>query len=703
MYSSEGLDKIFKPRSIAIIGATDRKGTIGRELTHNLISYGFRGMVFPVNPKADVIHSVKCYRSVSDIPDPVDLAIIMVRKDLVLSVVEECGKKGVGGLTVITSGFKEVGPEGAKRELAVLECAMKYNMRMIGPNCFGVINTHPDYMMNATFSRTAPLPGKIGFMSQSGALGEAILNHAKQLGIGFSMFASVGNKADIAGNSLLQYWKDDPSTEIILLYLESFGDPERFTQIARTISKTKPIIAVKSGKTTAGARATASHTGALAGYDIGVDALFDQCGVLRVDTIEELFDLAMAFDLQHAPVGNRVAILTNAGGPGILATDASAALGLDVVRLEPETEKALRTFLPPEAATGNPVDMIASASADHYQKSLHLLFADANVDAIICVFVPPIMIDELAVADAIVAASRNESKPILSCFMGPEESSQGAERLKRAGIPVYTFPEAIAKTYALMGKYTAWKSRPIGTVPPCPDAVTKARATIEAMAKGGQRMVLGNDALEILSQCGIPAATLSPAATEDEAVAVANSIGYPVVLKLDAPGLVHKTDIGGVITDVRGEEELRKHYQSLMQQAADHDLADARVALQAMVSGGVEMVLGMVRDPKFGPMIMCGLGGIFVEVVKDVAFKLPPLTEDDARDMLQHLKAKRLLEGYRGSPAVAIEPIINALVTLSHLIEGFPSILELDINPFKVCPDPSKTKAIDARIVLTNE
>jgi acetyltransferase len=617
-----------------------------------------------------------------------------------LPVVEECGAKGVGGLTVITSGFKEVGPEGAKREQDVLECAMRHNMRMIGPNCFGVINTHPDYMMNATFSRTAPLPGKIGFMSQSGALGEAILNHAKELGIGFSMFASVGNKADIAGNALLRYWKDDPATEIILLYLESFGNAERFTKIAREISKTKPIIAVKSGKTTAGARATASHTGALAGYDIGVDALFDQCGVLRVNTIEELFDLAMAFDLQHAPAGNRVAILTNAGGPGILATDAAASLGLEVARLEPETEKALRTFLPPEAATGNPVDMIASASADHYQKSLHLLFADANVDAIICVFVPPIMIDELAVADAIVAASRNESKPILSCFMGPEESAQGSERLKRAGIPVYAFPEAIANTYALMGKYTAWKARPLGKVRPRPEQVTQARAALEEMAKSGCKMVLGNDALEILERCGIPAATLSPALDEQQAVEVAARIGYPVALKLDAPGLVHKTDIGGVITDVRGEDELRKHYASLMQQAADHNLADARVALQAMVSGGVEMVLGMVRDPKFGPMIMCGLGGIFVEVVKDVAFKLPPLAEEDATEMIHQLKAMRLLEGYRGSPAVAIEPIIEALLTLSHLIEGFPSILELDINPFVVCPDGSKTKAIDARIVL---
>jgi acetyl coenzyme A synthetase (ADP forming)-like protein len=701
--TAQGLDKIFRPRSIAVIGATDRRGTIGRELTHNLISYGFTGMVFPVNPKAKVIHSVKCYPSITDVPDEVDLAIIMVRKDLVLSVAEECGRKGVGGLVVITSGFKEVGPEGAKREEELLAIVRDHNMRMIGPNCFGVINTHPDFVMNASFSRTSPLPGKIGFMSQSGALGEAILNHARELGIGFSMFASVGNKADIAGNALLEYWKDDPSTGIILLYLESFGDPEMFTKVARQITKTKPIIAVKSGKTTAGARATASHTGALAGFDIGVDALFEQCGVMRVNTIEALFDLAKAFDSQPPPEGPRVAILTNAGGPGILATDAAAGLGLDVVRLEEVTVSALRSFLPPEAATGNPVDMIASASADHYRKALHLLFADKNVDAIICVFVPPIMIDEMAVAQAIVGASEHEQKPILSCFMGPDERSAGIERLKKAGIPVYTFPEAIARTYSQMVRYTAWQNRPVGTVPPRSAAVTSARTMIAKLAQSGQKLLLGNDALAVLDQCGIPAATLTVADDADAAAAAAAEAGYPVVLKLDAPKLVHKTDIGGVATDVRSEEELREKYAALMARAAEHKLNDARVAVQAMVSGGVEMVLGMVRDPKFGPMIMCGFGGIFVEVVKDVTFKLPPLSEEDAREMIDQLKGKRVIEGFRGAPAVDTAPIIDALLVLSHLVEGFPSISELDINPFVACPDGHRSKAIDARIVLSPE
>jgi acetyltransferase len=378
-------------------------------------------------------------------------------------------------------------------------------------------------------------------------------------------------------------------------------------------------------------------------------------------------------------------------------------LGLDVVRLEEATVSALRSFLPPEAATGNPVDMIASASADHYRKALHLLFADKNVDAIICVFVPPIMIDEMAVAEAIVGASEHEQKPILSCFMGPDERSAGIERLKKAGIPVYTFPEAIARTYSQMVKYMGWRNRPVGTVPPRPASVTRARKSIEELAQSGQKLLLGNDALEVLDRCGIPCATLTVAEDVDAAVAAAAKVGYPVVLKLDAPKLVHKTDIGGVITDVRSEEELREKHASLVGKAAEQKVTEARVAVQAMVSGGVEMVLGMVRDPKFGPMIMCGFGGIFVEVVKDVTFKLPPLTREDAREMIDLLKGKRVLEGFRGAPAADTAPIVDALLVLSHLVEGFPSIQELDINPFVLCPDRHRSKAIDARIVLSTD
>lgn len=701
MNTAQGLDKIFRPKSIAVIGATSRPGTIGREIVNNLIAYDFKGQVFPVNPKADQIHSIKCYPTILDIPDPVDMAVIVVRKDLVLESIEQCGKKGVGGVIVITAGFKEVGTEGAREEKELLDRVFHYNMRMIGPNCFGVINTDPAVAMNATFSRTQPLPGRIGFMSQSGALGEAILNHANHLGLGFSMFASVGNKADISGNALLNYWKDDPKTQIILLYLESFGDAETFTKIAREISKTKPIIAVKAGKTTAGARATISHTGALAGHDIGVDALFDQCGVIRVQSMEELFDVAEAFDRLPVPKGNRVAILTNAGGPGILATDAAASSGLNIVELDPATVSTLRSFLPPAAATGNPVDMIASATADDYARSLEALFADPNVDGVICLFVPPVMIDELAVANSIVAARDGSNKPLFVSFAGSGKGA-GEAILKRAGIPVYTFPEEMATVYERMSRYAAYRDRPVRITDPISPGVMQARHALQSMAKHGQTQVLGVDAISLLEQCGCAVALLLPVTGVEELRKTAQKVGYPIVMKLDATNLTHKTEVGGVITDIRDEEEAVRQYDSLINRAKEHGISGARVVVQPMVKGGVEMVLGMVRDPKFGPMVMCGLGGIFVEVVKDIAFKLPPLSRDDAREMIAGLKGQKLLQGFRGAPPVDQEPLVNALVRISQLVSDAPHIRELDINPFVLFPDARRSCAIDARIVLGN-
>ena len=700
MNTAEGLDKIFRPRSIAVIGATARPGTIGQVITHNLIAHGFTGPVFPVNPGAKVIHSIKCYPSILDVPDPVDMAVIIVRKDMVFSTVEDCGRKGVGGVVVVTAGFKEVGEEGAKDELELLARAQHYGMRMVGPNCFGVFNTEPDVSMNATFSRLQPLPGRVAFMTQSGSLGEAVLNQARRLGIGFSMFASVGNKADISGNTMLNYWKDDPLTRIILLYLESFGDAATFARIAREVSKTKPIIAVKAGRTTAGARATMSHTGALAGEDVGVDALFDHCGILRVNAMEELFDLVEALDHQPVPKGNRVAILTNAGGPAILATDAAASLGLNVVPLAPQTVATLRANLPAAAATGNPVDMIASATCEHYRMALGALLADPNVDAIMCIFVPPIMIDEQAVAEAIIGARARADKPLVACMMGAGEQFAAVRQLKEAGIPVYTFPEEMAAVCASMSRYRTWRDRPVRVLEAAPPGVATARKALEGLAREGQTQIAAAQALEILAQCGIPIASLKPARDLEEARALALAAGYPIVLKLEAAGLLHKTEIGAVVTDVRDEKELAHQYQSLMRRAQDHRLAGARVVIQPMVTGGVEMVLGMIRDPKFGPMIMCGLGGVLVEVARDVAFKLPPLTAGDAEEMIDRLKGRKLLAGFRGAPAIDRGPIVSSLVALSHLVDDFPLISELDINPFVACSAGRPSRAVDARIVL---
>ncbi len=699
MNSAVGLDKIFRPKSIAVIGATSRPGTIGREIVRNLISYDFKGQVFPVNPNADYIHSVKCFPTVLDIPDPVDMAVIVVRKDLVMPAIEQCGQKGVGGVVVITAGFKELGEAGADEEKQLLERVFHYNMRMIGPNCFGVINTDPTVAMNATFSRTQPIPGRIGFMSQSGALGEAILNHARKLGLGFSMFASVGNKADIAGNALLNYWKDDPQTQIILLYLESFGDAETFTKIAREITKTKPIIAVKSGKTTAGARATISHTGALAGHDIGVDALFEQCGIIRVHSMEELFDVAEAFDRQPVPHGNRVAILTNAGGPGILATDAAAGLGLDVVPLAPETVARLKSFLPAAAATSNPVDMIASATGDDYRRTLEAVFDDPNVDAVMCLFVPPIMIDDMSVARGILEAKQKSAKPLLSCFVGARDGTSAA-LLKDSGIPVYTFPEEMAAVYDRMCRYGIYRDRPARVPEPVTANVLTVRRELESAARSGRTQVLGRDALDCLAGCGIPVAALHPVADKAALLATAAEVGYPIVLKIDASDLAHKTEVGGVVVDIRNDDEAVRQFEALQAKTRQHGLKDAHIVLQPMVKGGVEMALGMVRDPKFGPMVMCGLGGVFVEVVKDIAFRLPPLSREDAREMIAQLKGQKLLTGFRGAPPVDVEPLIDAIVRVSQLVSEAPHIRELDINPFVLCPDPSGSRAIDARIVI---
>ncbi|MEW5702348.1 MAG: acetate--CoA ligase family protein [Candidatus Zixiibacteriota bacterium] len=701
MHTPEGLDKIFRPRSVAVIGATARAGTIGQVITHNLVAHGFTGPVFPVNPSAGVIHSIKCYPSILDVPDPVDMAVIIVRKDLVLSTVEDCGRKGVGGVVVVTAGYREVGEEGARDERELWDRAQHYGMRMVGPNCFGVFNTDPAVSLNATFSRTHPLAGGVAFMTQSGSLGEAVLNHARRLGIGFSMFASVGNKADISGTTMLNYWKDDPATRIILLYLESFGDTAAFAQVAREVSRTKPIIAVKAGRTGAGARATMSHTGALSGGDVGVDALFDHCGILRVDTMEEMFDLVGALNVQPLPRGKRVAILTNAGGPAILATDAAAALGLDVVRLAPQTVATLKAHLPPAAATGNPVDMIASATSDQYRMALRTLFADPNVDAVLCIFIPPIMIDEHSVAEAIIDAHHGIDKPMVACMMGAGDQFAAVRSLKDAGIPVYTFPEEMAAVCAGMDACRDLRERPAIIAPPTPPEVDHAARSLATWAREGQTQIPSGQALALLAQCGIPIARPLPTRDQAEALEVARTVGYPIALKLEAGELLHKTEIGAVITDVRDEQELARHYRTLQQRAGEHHLTDAHVVVQPMVTGGVELVLGIVRDPTFGPMVMCGLGGILVEAARDVVFRLPPITRDVAREMLGRLHGKKLLEGFRGAPPVDLEPVVSTLVTLSHLASAVPGLEELDINPFVARPAGVPSLAVDARIVLT--
>jgi len=698
---NRSLDGIFRPKSIAVIGASTNKGTIGREILHNLIENEFNGKVFPVNPKAEVIHSIKCYSTILDIPDIVDLAIIIVPRDQVKGIMEQCGEKGVRGVVVITSGFKETGEEGAKKEQELLEVARKYDMRMVGPNCFGVLNTDPAYSMNATFSKTAPLRGNVGFMSQSGALGEAILDYANKLNLGFSMFASVGNKADISGNDLLRYWHDDPYTELILLYLENFGNPRRFTKIARGITREKPIIAVKAGRTAAGARAISSHTGVLAGLDVGTDALFDQCGVIRVTSVDELFDIAIALTHQPLPKGDRIAIITNAGGPGILATDAVVSLGMTMARFEHRTLEYLKEKLPPIASINNPIDVVAAGGPGSYAVAMEAVLSDDNVDGVIVVFVPPVVVDHRAVIKAIVEMieKHKNNKTVLGCFMGAPDGIAGTEEMIKHKIPIYTFPESAAKALWAMARYKKWIERPQGKTVEFEVNKDTVLKILDSNTREGRDLIIGKEAMEILRAYGVGAAQLIKVRTLADLKKAASKLGFPLAMKIDDPGISHKSDVGGVAVDIRDQGELENAFKEMKRKFGGPGGKFSGVIVQEMIKG-VETIIGMQHDPNFGPLMMFGLGGIYVEVMKDVTFKINPLTDYDAEEMIKSIKGYPLLTGFRGSEPVDIKTLEETLLRLSQLSSDFPIIDSFDINPFIVIGKTGRSKAVDARFIL---
>jgi acetyltransferase len=695
------LDAIFKPRSIAVIGATRRRGSIGREILANLLDMEFNGKVFPVNPNEEVLHSIKCYPKVTSIPDRVDLAIIVVPSAQVVDVVRECGTKGVKGLVVITAGFKEVGPRGAELEQKLIELVHEYGMRMIGPNCMGVINTDPEVSMDATFASVQPLRGRIGFMSQSGALGEAILAHARRLRLGFSMFASMGNKTDVSGNDLMRYWEADPNTDLILLYLESVGNPRRFTQVARQISRKKPILAVKSGRTAAGARAVSSHTGAmLLSGDAATEALFEQCGVLRVSTIEELFDLALAFSTQSAPQGRRVAILTNAGGPGILATDACVGLGLQIAELAPLTKAALRACVLPEASVENPVDVLPAGGPETYRSALAALLDDPGVDSVLAIHVMPIMINAEAVAHSITEISRGRGKPVLGVFMGSQERLLAVSEVLHHRVPMYAFPESAVKALAALTRYHELREQPAGQVRDFPREKERAAAVVAQAQAEGREWLSQEESLRVLDAYGIPVAKARVTSSAEQAVAAAREIGFPVVLKIEATGLVHKSDVGGVVKDVPDEGTLRARYAEL--ETRGRALRDAGVfrgiLVQQFLDEGRETILGVAQDPSFGPLVMFGLGGVLAEAIQDVAFKVHPITNLDAEEMIGQVRGHRLLDEFRGQPAVDRPFLAEVLQRLSLLAGDLDQIIEMDVNPFLAAPPGKPSCALDARI-----
>ncbi|MDD5544421.1 MAG: acetate--CoA ligase family protein [Acidobacteriia bacterium] len=701
--SHHSLDPIFRPRSIAIVGASRKKGSIGREILHNLMEYEFNGKIFPVNPSAEVIHSIKCFPNVSSIPDVVDLAVIVVPKHQVLEIVDECGRRGIRGLVVITAGFKEVGPEGQTLEEQLRRKIRQYGIRMIGPNCMGLINTDLLVRENCTFSPTEALTGNVGFMSQSGALGVAILNIARKINLGFSYFVSMGNKTDVSGNDLLEYWEHDPRTQIILMYLESFGNPRKFTQIARRISRQKPILVVKSGRTSQGARAASSHTGAMAGMDIAIDALLEQCGVIRVNTVEELFDVAIGFSNNPIPRGSRVAILTNAGGPAIMATDACVSAGLIMAEFSETTRKHLQDYLPPEASILNPVDMIASANKDSYAFCLDVILKDEGVDAVIVTFVPPIMINPIDIVQSIERIRKNHGKPVLGVIMARDEFFDEVNEVAPDHLPLYLFPESAARTLSAMVRYARWRARPHSEVVSFKVDRERAAELFSAAKASGRDQLSLVESMEVLRAYGIPVAKYALAKNRADALNAARAIGFPLVLKVVSSKLTHKSDFGGVIVDLRTEQELDAAFDKLERQLSAAGLTQnlEGYLLQEMVRGGKEVILGMTLDPHYGPLLMFGLGGIFVETIKDVVFRITPITQLESHEMIRNIRGFPLLEGVRGDPSVALDLLAECLQRLSQLVGDFQEIEEIDVNPFSASTLRQNSKALDARIRIS--
>ncbi len=700
--AAAALRLFFVPQSVAVIGASRKRGGIGGELFHNLVQAGFDGAIHPVNPTSDVVQSMAAYKSVLDVPGQVDLAVIVVPAARVVAVAEECGRKGVRALLVISSGFAETSLEGARRQQELLAVARRYGMRVVGPNCMGLLNTDPAVRLNATFASSMPGHGRLGFSSQSGALGIAVMDRAAELGLGLSTFISVGNKADISGNDLLQYWEQDPDTDVVLLYLESFGNPRKFARIARRVARSKPIVAVKSGRSKSGARAAASHTASLVAQDVAVDALFHQAGVIRTDTLEELFDVANLLAHQTLPSGRNVAILTNAGGLGILCADACEAAGLSVSELSPPTTTTLERLLPAEASAHNPVDMIASASAAQYGEALRILLADPTVHSVVVIFIPPLVTRAEDVAAALITvAAQNKHKPLLACFLGVHGIHESLIEGDTV-IPTHAFPESAAKALGSVTRYAAWRERDQGSRPDFEDIDHAAGISLAgSLVEGGERWLKPDEVAALLGRYGILTATGVVVDSAEEVEKAAAEMGSPVAVKIVSPSILHKSDVGGVQLGLTSPALAGKAARSMLEslRAEGRDSEIEGFLVQEMVpTEGAEFFIGVTHDPLFGPLIACGAGGIMVEIMRDVAIRITPLTDVDAMEMLRSLKSWPLLEGYRGQPPLDSRSLEELLLRISVLVEDLPHIAELDLNPVLVRPSFGGSVVVDARV-----
>ena len=699
------LDKIMKPKAIAVVGASTKEHTIGSDIMKRLQEYKFNGKIYPVNPKGGIIEGLQAYTSVNEIPGEVDLAIIVVNAKFVLSTIDQCHEKGIKGLCIITAGFKETGKEGAEAEKQLLAKVREYGMRCVGPNCLGVVNTDPEIRMDGCFAESLPERGHIGFVSQSGALGGGILNILKDLNLGFAQFISIGNQADVNAETALEYWEDDKDVEQILLYMESIQNPSNFRKLASRISRKKPILALKAGRSAAGASAASSHTGSLAGADKAANALLAQSGVIREYSLKNLFATAKVFANCPIPKGDRVAIITNSGGPGIMATDAVCEYGMQMAKITDETKEKLRSFLPSAASVKNPIDMIASAPIEHYKETLKTVIADPNVDMIITIYLPFLGLKDIDVAKALMEIkAEHPEKPVIGVFMTKSDFFTKLSDME-VNMPFFMYAEEAADGLNRLNQQRLWMERPEGKIPVYDVDYEKAKRIIKQSLAEGRAQLTTRESIDVLDAYGIRVCKSGFATTEDEAVEIGNSIGYPVVMKMTSKTTSHKTDVGGVRVNIQSAEQLRAEYQDLIAKLTEKGLVDGLegVIIQEMVKGNREMVCGIATDPQYGPMMMFGLGGVFIEVMKDVTFRIAPLTDVDAKEMIKSVKAYKLLEGARGTKPAQMEQIEETLLRLSQLVHDFSFIDELDINPLLISEKTGEGIAVDGRIKVRME
>ncbi|MGB5986974.1 MAG: acetate--CoA ligase family protein [Desulfobacterales bacterium] len=709
------LDAIFNPRSVAVVGASTTPGKVGHDIFANILRGNYQGVLYPVNPNARAIRSVRCYPTLSDIPDDLDLAMIILPPPLALMAITEGIEKGLKGVVIVSAGFREVGAEGRAIEDRIVAICQEADIRLVGPNCLGVINPLPQVSLNASFSARMPKAGNISFVSQSGALCTAVLDFAQDRDFGFSKFISIGNKADVDELDLLRYFHHDLDTEVIMIYLEELRRGAEFIQAVKEITsgnRPTPILVIKSGRTMAGAQAAASHTGALAGSEAVYDSIFQQSGIIRVESINDLFDFASTFAYKNQstlgkfrrkiPDGNRVAIVTNAGGPGIVATDMTISSGLQLAQFKEETIEALASHLPAAASLHNPVDVIGDATQDRYENALAAVIRDEGVDGALVILTPQSMTNALGTAEAIVRIARRTHKPVLCCFMGIIDVSQGAKYLQENGIPVFRFPESAARAFGTIYQYSQWLNRQIYAQFDLRHDVAGAREIIARCLEEGRTQLGELEGLDILKCYGFTVLPTRLAVTAEEAAQVAREIGFPVVMKIVSPQILHKSDANGVKVGLQDEDQVKSAFETMLADARAYrsDAEIRGVLIQQMAQPGREVILGANRYPVFGPLIMFGFGGIFVEVFKDVAFRLAPIGRNEARRMVRQIKGYKLLQAFRGQPACDVETIERCMVSLSDMVVNHPEIRELDLNPMLVHPTAQGATVADCRMIL---